>query len=501
MEVLFHRHSRSGEQMKLEEVFVTEGVPAFTFVRPPNYGDILLDVRRSGKPVIIEGQSGTGKTTCIRRILADIGKTGAIDYLTARRLGDLEKIKAMVAERPAGVFVIDDFHRLPIDIQSSLADIAKASAEHGEETSLPKLIIIGINEVGSALIQLVPDIAKRTGIHRIRPGTEADIAQLISVGCERLNIELAQAETIYAETRGDYWLTQQTCQSICAAAGVTETQAEKKVVSFALPDVRQRVVDRLHHAYYPAVREFCRGQRFRPSNDPYYRLLRVVGEQGTSIVDLNGLANANEDVRGSINNIKERRLAALIAAKPLVAKHFYYNAETKSFAIEDPALFFFIQHLDWAALRQDCGFREGGKSYQFDVAISFAGENRDLARHIAESLEELDVPVFFDEMFEVNFLGKTWARQFKEVFSEKSRIVVCLLDGHHLEKIWPTFEREHFLPRIADESVIPIFLDDTKFPGIPQDLVGIKFKYDPSDPGWKNNATNEIVLKLIDRIG
>lgn len=51
----------------VEEVFVTEGVPEFTFVRPPNFNEILLDIRRAGKPVIIEGQSGTGKTTCVRR--------------------------------------------------------------------------------------------------------------------------------------------------------------------------------------------------------------------------------------------------------------------------------------------------------------------------------------------------------------------------------------------------------------------------------------------------
>jgi hypothetical protein len=487
--------------VKLEDVFVTEGVPEFTFVKPPNYNDILLDIRRAGKPVIIEGQSGTGKTTCVRRILAEIGETTPAVYLTARRPADLETIQSIIAQDLNGVFVIDDFHRLSVDMQRSLADLAKLSAELGADAGLPKLIIIGINEIGSALIQLVPDIAKRTGIHRIRPGGSDDISLLISEGCERLNIQINDATRIYSETRGDYWLTQQLCQAICAAAGVTETAKNMTTVSFEVPAIRQRVVDRLHNTYYPAVREFCRGQRFRPSNDPYFRLLKVVGEQGTSIVDLNGLANTNEDVRGSINNIKERRLPALIAAKPLVARHFYYNSETKSFAIEDPALFYYIKHLDWAALRADCGFREGDKIYPYDVAISFAGENRELARVIAENLEALDVPVFFDEMFEVNFLGKTWAKQFQEIFSDKSRFVVCLLDRHHLEKIWPTFEREHFLPRVADESVIPIFLDDTKFVGIPQDLIGIKFKFDPAAANWQSDATDQIVMRLIDRIG
>ena len=53
---------------RLEDVFVTEGVPTKTFVRPPNYNEILVDVRRPGKPVVIEGQSGTGKTTAVKKI-------------------------------------------------------------------------------------------------------------------------------------------------------------------------------------------------------------------------------------------------------------------------------------------------------------------------------------------------------------------------------------------------------------------------------------------------
>jgi MoxR-like ATPase len=50
----------------LEDVFRTEGVPEFTYVRPPNFNEILVDIRNTGKPVIIEGQSGTGKTTTVK---------------------------------------------------------------------------------------------------------------------------------------------------------------------------------------------------------------------------------------------------------------------------------------------------------------------------------------------------------------------------------------------------------------------------------------------------
>ncbi|MBM4124525.1 MAG: TIR domain-containing protein [Nitrospira sp.] len=484
----------------VEEVFVTEGVPQFTFVTPPNYTEILLDIRRPGKPVVIEGQSGTGKTTCVKKILERLGEGASATYLTARDATHVSAI-ARVAQVPtAGTFVIDDFHRLAQDVQGALGDIAKIAAERATDNpDLPKLVLIGINQIGSDLIQLVPDIAKRTGIHRIQPGTAAQIQELINAGCKELNITFENAELIFSESRGDYWLTQQLCQSACALNGVTETCAERGTIGINLPILRQRVVDRLKAAYYPAVKELCRGQRFRPSNDPYYKLLRAVSEQDSSIVDLNELSNAKAEVHGSINNIKERRLSVLIQSKPVCARHFYYNSETKNFAIEDPALFYFLKHLDWNALRSDCGFREAPKDYEFDFAISFAGENRDLARHIAESLAVLDANVFFDEQYEANYLGRTWSKEFLRIFGSASRLVVCLLDNHHKDKIWPTFERECFEPRVADAEVIPIFLDDTAFPGIPKDTIGIKYAWKPEASDWQNDVIDNIVYKLIER--
>ena len=487
-------------KLNLEEVFVTEGVPAFTFVRPPNYNRILLDIRSAGKPVIVEGQSGTGKTTCVRQIISDLSDECETEYLAAREPVNVSRIEDLVRSRPAGRFVIDDFHRLSVKLQEGLADLAKISAESGDPKRCTKLIIVGINQVGSSLIQLVPDIAKRVGIHTVSPGSETEIRELVERGAEKLNVVISGIERIFEEARGDYWLTQQFCQSICLNAGVMETSEVALELAFKVEDIRRDVVSQLHAAHYPAVKEFCRGKRFRPSNQPYFKVLRAIAVRGQSNVDLNELANSDPEVRGSINNIKERRLSILLETKPLAARSFYYNKETKNFSIDDPALFYFIRHLDWETLRRDCGYREIAETFEYDVAISFAGENRLLAKHIAAQLDDLDVQVFYDEAFEANFLGKAWTKMFKEIFSEKSHYVVCLLDKSHAEKIWPTFEREHFAPRVADEHVIPIFLDDTKFVGIPTDIVGIRFKFDPEDPSWRVKADREIVEKLIDKL-
>jgi len=297
----------------VEEVFVTEGVPAYTFVPPPNFNDIFLDIRHPGKPVVIEGQSGTGKTTCVKKILERLGGETTVEYLSARIAAYVTSIDELVRSPKWGRFIIDDFHRLSGSLQVQLADLAKLSAEQGQEqSSLPKLVLIGINQVGSDLIQLVPDIAKRTGLHRIRPGTQSDIQKLIESGCNELNIEIVRWDQIYEESKGDYWLTQQLSQSICTMNDVLESQQAPRVLSFAVGDIRRRVVEKLKAAYYPAVKEFCRGRRFRPSNDPYYRVLKAVGQQDSSIVDLDELANSTPEVRGSINNIKERRLSVLL---------------------------------------------------------------------------------------------------------------------------------------------------------------------------------------------
>lgn len=485
----------------VEEVYRTEGVPEYTFVQPPNFNEILVDIRNPGKPVVIEGQSGTGKTTTVKKVIERASGGGLqCRYLSARKGFEIPEIERIAAGEVVGTFVIDDFHRLAIETQVALADRVKVSAEENDPDRHPKIVVIGINKVGSELIDLVPDIAKRCGIHRILPAMPAQAVQLIERGEELLSIAISDKERIVNESGGDYWLIQLLCQTICLANDIVETAAERRDLTYNLPDIRARVVDRLEHSYEGAVKEFCRGKRFRATNDPYYKLLREIGRQDSSIVDLQALANSAQEVRGSINNIKEKRLSILLDTKPICARHFYYNAETKNFAVEDPALFYYLKHLDWERLRQECGFRYTDKDYEFDVAISFAGENREVARVISDELQSLDCSVFFDELYEANYLGGAWRKQFEDIFKNRSRVVICILDRNHADKIWPTFERECFSPRVADEAVIPVFLDDTKFPGISQDIIGIVFKRDDSK-SLANQIADDIVFKVVDRLG
>lgn len=483
----------------VENVFVTEGIPQFTFIKPPNYNEILLDIRRKGKPVIIEGQSGTGKTTTVKKIISQLPEDITLTYLTARQPNDILEIKRISDEMPAGYFVIDDFHRLPSDLQEAFGNIAKLAAETGDE-ELPKLILVGINQVGASLINLVHDIAKRCGIHRIHPGDKTTTLNLVISGQSKLNVEIENAEQVFDESNGDYWLTQSICQTICIQNDVLETQAEQRRIVFNPTQVRKSMVTKLSHAYKEPVKEFCRGRRFRPSNDPYFKLLKLIASQESSIVDLNELANANPDMRPSINGIKENRLKVLLESKEICGLYFFYNPETKVFAVEDPALFYYLRNVDWEEIRKECGYRDNVKPKEFEIAISFAGQNRPLAKYIAESLQGIDVSVFLDEHYETNYLGKAWSKEFERIFVSDSSYVVCLLDSFHKEKIWPTFERECFRRRVPDGEVIPVYLDNTVFVGIPDDIVGIKFTWDPSDIEWRQKVDDDIVYPIWERL-
>jgi len=484
----------------LEDVFVTEGVPLITFVKPPNYTALLVDIRREAKPVIIEGQSGTGKTTTLKKVLSDVFPDNPPRVLTPRNPDDLPIIEAISEKSGAEIFVIDDFHRLPKSTKERLANLAKVVAEREDRAGLPKIVIIGINEVGSDLIQLVPDIAKRIGVHRISPGTSEAIREIISLGSKQLNIIISDHDGIISDSRGDYWLTQQICKTICIAAEISKSQQSTKTVTWQHANIRDLIVATLKHNYDAPVREFCRGRRFRPSNDPYFKLLRAISEQESSNVDLNELANSRPDIKGSINNIKDHRLTVLLERKEACSRLFYYDSATKNFALEDPALFFYLKNLNWDDLRQRCGFRDGAKDFEFDIAISFAGENRVLAKFIVDQLAELDISSFYDKNYEDNYLGGPWAKLFKEIFVEKSRLVVAILDAHHYEKVWPTFERDCFTVRVAQSEVIPIILDDTVFPGFPKDLVSIYTRLEGDIESNKNNLIDNVVLRIASKL-
>lgn len=113
------------------------------------------------------------------------------------------------------------------------------------------------------------------------------------------------------------------------------------------------------------------------------------------------------------------------------------------------------------------------KSYLYDVALSFAGEDRVLAKQIAETLRANGVRVFYDEFYRAELWGKELYEYIQEIYGKRSKYVIIFVSEAYLNKEWTNHERKSALNaafRRKEDLILPIRLDDTELPGLHQSI-------------------------------
>ena len=107
----------------------------------------------------------------------------------------------------------------------------------------------------------------------------------------------------------------------------------------------------------------------------------------------------------------------------------------------------------------------------YDVALSFAGENREYVEEVATLLRAAGVTVFYDKFEKANLWGKNLVDHLAKVYQEHSRYVVMFVSEHYVTKAWPTHERQHAQARsliAKEEFILPARFDDAEVPGMAQ---------------------------------
>jgi hypothetical protein len=107
---------------------------------------------------------------------------------------------------------------------------------------------------------------------------------------------------------------------------------------------------------------------------------------------------------------------------------------------------------------------------QYDVALSFAGEDREYVEQVAESLRTLGVRVFYDAYEEATLWGKDLYVHLREVYQSRSRFTVMFISKHYAAKLWTSHERQSAQARAFGESreyILPARFDDSEVPGLP----------------------------------
>jgi len=106
---------------------------------------------------------------------------------------------------------------------------------------------------------------------------------------------------------------------------------------------------------------------------------------------------------------------------------------------------------------------------KYDVAISFAGEDRPVAKQLAASLVLTGLNVFYDEYEQADLWGKDLYTHLSKVYKDESKYCLMLISEHYAKKQWTNHERKAAQARAFAESseyILPLRLDDSEIEGV-----------------------------------
>lgn len=114
------------------------------------------------------------------------------------------------------------------------------------------------------------------------------------------------------------------------------------------------------------------------------------------------------------------------------------------------------------------------QSYEYDVAFSFAGAQRNYVNQVKNCLKEYDISVFYDDDNSVELWGKNLYRYLDDLYTTKARYCVVFISEEYAKRPWTIHESQSAQERAFfcydennfQEYILPVIFDDTRIPGI-----------------------------------
>ena len=105
----------------------------------------------------------------------------------------------------------------------------------------------------------------------------------------------------------------------------------------------------------------------------------------------------------------------------------------------------------------------------FDVALSFAGEDREYVEKVASVLRDMGLRVFYDKYEAVTLWGKDLYVHLREIYHKRAKYTVMFISKSYASKLWTNHERESAQARAFSEHreyILPARFDETEVPGL-----------------------------------
>lgn len=117
------------------------------------------------------------------------------------------------------------------------------------------------------------------------------------------------------------------------------------------------------------------------------------------------------------------------------------------------------------------------KETKFDVALSFADEQRDYVEQVASILTSKGIKVFYDEFYRAQLWGTNLAEYLHNVYYSKSNYCIMFISKDYVSKAWPTHERRSAIAKQIEQAnvqeyILPVVFDDSEVPGLQLSEIG-----------------------------
>lgn len=107
--------------------------------------------------------------------------------------------------------------------------------------------------------------------------------------------------------------------------------------------------------------------------------------------------------------------------------------------------------------------------FEYDVVVSFAGEDRLSVERFVSLLKVAGLKVFYDTDEQGALWGKDLYEHLDDVYKHKARFCVMFISERYAKKRWTNHERKSAQERAFNENreyILPVRFDDTDIPGI-----------------------------------
>lgn len=115
---------------------------------------------------------------------------------------------------------------------------------------------------------------------------------------------------------------------------------------------------------------------------------------------------------------------------------------------------------------------------KYDLAISFAGEERNIAEGIAEQLNKKGFNIFYDNFYEADLWGKDLAKYLGSIYSSQAKFCLVIASKNYVAKAWTIHELQHALSTqlVNKNYILLLRMDDTPIPGYADIYSYVKFE-------------------------